>query len=205
MQTLNYMDFFAAAVTLFLIMDPLGNMPVFISILKHLPPKRRRLILIRELCLALIIMLVFLFGGDTVLHFMGLKQESVSIAGGIILFLIAIKMIFPSPGGLTGLAVGEEPFLVPMAIPLMAGPSILASLILMSNQVPNQLGLLTLALVGAWAVNAAILLCSEVLMKVLGERGLTAMERLMGMILVMISVQMLLDGIAHYLDKPIAG
>ncbi|MED5525318.1 MAG: YhgN family NAAT transporter [Pseudomonadota bacterium] len=199
------MDFFAAAVTLFLIMDPLGNMPVFISILKHLPPKRRRLILIRELCLALIIMLVFLFGGDTVLHFMGLKQESVSIAGGIILFLIAIKMIFPSPGGLTGLAVGEEPFLVPMAIPLMAGPSILASLILMSNQVPNQLGLLTLALVGAWAVNAAILLCSEVLMKVLGERGLTAMERLMGMILVMISVQMLLDGIAHYLDKPIAG
>ncbi len=205
MQTLNYMDFFAAAVTLFLIMDPLGNMPVFISILKHLPPKRRRIILIRELCLALIIMLVFLFGGDTVLHFMGLKQESVSIAGGIILFLIAIKMIFPSPGGLTGLAVGEEPFLVPMAIPLMAGPSILASLILMSNQVPNQLGLLTLALVGAWAVNAAILLCSEVLMKVLGERGLTAMERLMGMILVMISVQMLLDGIAHYLDKPIAG
>lgn len=199
MQTLNYMDFFAAAVTLFLIMDPLGNMPVFISILKHLPPKRRRIILIRELCLALIIMLVFLFGGDTVLHFMGLKQESVSIAGGIILFLIAIKMIFPSPGGLTGLAVGEEPFLVPMAIPLMAGPSILASLILMSNQVPNQLGLLTLALVGAWAVNAAILLCSEVLMKVLGERGLTAMERLMGMILVMISVQMLLDGIAHYL------
>ncbi|WP_417361588.1 YhgN family NAAT transporter [Gallaecimonas pentaromativorans] len=193
------MDFFAAAVTLFLIMDPLGNMPVFISILKHLPPKRRRIILIRELCLALIIMLVFLFGGDTVLHFMGLKQESVSIAGGIILFLIAIKMIFPSPGGLTGLAVGEEPFLVPMAIPLMAGPSILASLILMSNQVPNQLGLLTLALVGAWAVNAAILLCSEVLMKVLGERGLTAMERLMGMILVMISVQMLLDGIAHYL------
>lgn len=205
MQTLNYMDFFAAAVTLFLIMDPLGNMPVFISILKHLPPKRRRIILIRELCLALIIMLVFLFGGDTVLHFMGLKQESVSIAGGIILFLIAIKMIFPSPGGLTGLAVGEEPFLVPMAIPLMAGPSILASLILMSNQVPNQLGLLTLALVGAWAVNAAILLCSEVLMKVLGERGLTAMERLMGMILVMISVQMLLDGIAHYLDNPIAG
>ncbi|ROQ24281.1 YhgN family NAAT transporter [Gallaecimonas pentaromativorans] len=199
------MDFFAAAVTLFLIMDPLGNMPVFISILKHLPPKRRRIILIRELCLALIIMLVFLFGGDTVLHFMGLKQESVSIAGGIILFLIAIKMIFPSPGGLTGLAVGEEPFLVPMAIPLMAGPSILASLILMSNQVPNQLGLLTLALVGAWAVNAAILLCSEVLMKVLGERGLTAMERLMGMILVMISVQMLLDGIAHYLDNPIAG
>ncbi|WP_115720327.1 YhgN family NAAT transporter [Gallaecimonas mangrovi] len=192
------MDFFSAAVTLFLIMDPLGNMPVFISILKHLPAKRRRAILVRELCLALLIMLMFLFGGDTILHFMGLKQESVSIAGGIILFLIAIKMIFPSPGGLTGLAVGEEPFLVPMAIPLMAGPSILASLILMSNQVPNHLGLLTLALVGAWVVNAAILLCSEVLMKLLGERGLAAMERLMGMILVMISVQMFLNGIGHY-------
>ncbi|WKE65466.1 YhgN family NAAT transporter [Gallaecimonas kandeliae] len=195
------MDFFAAAVTLFLIMDPLGNMPVFISILRHLPAKRRRRILIRELCLALVIMLLFLFGGDSILHFLGLKQESVSIAGGIILFLIAIKMIFPSPGGVTGLAVGEEPFLVPMAIPLMAGPSILASLILMSNQAPNQMGLLTLALVGAWAVNAMILLFSEVLMKLMGERGLTAMERLMGMVLVMIAVQMFLDGIARYFVK----
>ena len=192
------MDYFAAAVTLFLIMDPLGNMPVFISILKHLPPKRRRIILVRELLLALGIMLIFLFGGDAVLHFLGLKQESVSIAGAIILFLIAIKMIFPSPGGVTGLAVGEEPFLVPMAIPLMAGPSILASLILMSNQAPQQMGMLTLALVGAWAVNAVILLFSELLMKIMGERGLVAMERLMGMILVMISVQMFLDGIAHY-------
>ncbi|WP_341502363.1 YhgN family NAAT transporter [Gallaecimonas sp. GXIMD4217] len=195
------MDFFAAAVTLFLIMDPLGNMPVFISILKHLPAKRRRIILIRELFLALAIMLLFLFGGETVLNFLGLRQESVSIAGGIILFLIAIKMIFPTPGGVTGLAVGEEPFLVPMAIPLMAGPSILAALILLSNQVPDQLGMLTVALVGAWAVNAVILMFSEVLMKVMGERGLTAMERLMGMILVMIAVQMFLDGIGRYLEQ----
>ncbi len=195
------MDFFAAAVTLFLIMDPLGNMPVFISILKHLPAKRRRIILIRELLLALGIMLLFLFGGEVVLNFLGLRQESVSIAGGIILFLIAIKMIFPRPGGVTGLAVGEEPFLVPMAIPLMAGPSILAALILLSNQAPDQIGMLTIALVGAWAVNAVILMFSEVLMKVMGERGLVAMERLMGMILVMIAVQMFLDGIAHYFGQ----
>ena len=193
------MDTFSAAVMLFLIMDPLGNLPVFLSILRHIDPKRRRKVMMRELLFSLAIMMAFLFAGQQILSFLNLRQEAVSIAGGIILFLIAIKMIFPSPGGVTGLAAGEEPFLVPMAIPMIAGPSILASLLLLANQEPTRMADWSLALLMAWGASAVILMFYEVFNKLLGERGLTAVERLMGMLLVMISVQMLLDGVHHYL------
>ncbi|MUG27312.1 YhgN family NAAT transporter [Aeromonas salmonicida] len=193
------MDTFSAAVMLFLIMDPLGNLPVFLSILRHIDPKRRRKVMMRELLFSLAIMMAFLFAGQQILNFLNLRQEAVSIAGGIILFLIAIKMIFPSEGGMTGLAAGEEPFLVPMAIPMIAGPSILASLLLLANQEPTRMTDWSLALLMAWGASAVILMFYEVFNKLLGERGLTAVERLMGMLLVMIAVQMLLDGVHHYL------
>lgn len=192
------MDTWSAAVMLFLIMDPLGNLPVFMSVLKTIERKRRRVILVRELCFALIILLIFLFSGQAVLDFLNVRQETVSIAGGIILFLIALKMIFPQHGNPLGLAVGEEPFLVPLAIPMIAGPSTLAALILLANQNPDRMVDWTIALGAAWIISAIILLFSEVFHRLLGERGLTAMERLMGMILVMIAIQMLLDGISHY-------
>ena len=193
------MDTFSAAVMLFLIMDPLGNLPVFLSILRHIDPKRRRKVMMRELLFSLAIMMAFLFAGQQILNFLNLRQEAVSIAGGIILFLIAIKMIFPCEGGVTGLAAGGEPFLVPMAIPMIAGPSILASLLLLANQEPTRMTDWSLALLMAWGASAVILMFYEVFNKLLGERGLTAVERLMGMLLVMIAVQMLLDGVHHYL------
>ena len=176
------MDTFSAAVMLFLIMDPLGNLPVFLSILRHVDPKRRRKVMLRELLFSLVIMMGFLFAGQQILSFLNLRQEAVSIAGGIILFLIAIKMIFPSPGGVTGLAAGEEPFLVPMAIPMIAGPSILASLLLLANQEPTRMVDWSLALLMAWGASAVILMFYELFNKLLGERGLTAVERLMGML-----------------------
>ncbi len=193
------MDTFSAAVMLFLIMDPLGNLPIFASILRHIEPKKRRRVLIRELLFALVIMLLFLFAGEAILNFLNLRSESVSIAGGIILFLIAIRMIFPQPGGVVGLAAGEEPFIVPMAIPLMAGPSVLAALILLAHTDGTRMMDWTVALLAAWGVSAVILLFYKVFTKVLGEKGLTAVERLMGMVLVMISVQMFLDGVASYM------
>ncbi|WP_199609879.1 YhgN family NAAT transporter [Flocculibacter collagenilyticus] len=192
------MDIITAAVTLFLIMDPLGNLPIVISALKNVEKSRRNIVLIRELILSLLIMLMFLFAGESILDFLNLRQESVSIAGGIILFLIAIKMIFPSPGGVIGVKEGEEPFLVPIAVPMIAGPSILAALLLLANQDPNRMMDWSLALIGAWLISAVILMFSGALHRMLGERGLTALERLMGMILVMIAVQMLLDGIGVY-------
>ncbi|GIU09317.1 UPF0056 inner membrane protein [Shewanella sp. c952] len=193
------MDTFSAAVMLFLIMDPLGNLPIFASILRHIEPKKRRRVLIRELLFALVIMLLFLFAGEAILNFLNLRSESVSIAGGIILFLIAIRMIFPQPGGVVGLAAGEEPFIVPMAIPLMAGPSVLAALILLAHTDGTRMMDWTIALLAAWGLSAIILLFYKVFTKVLGEKGLTAVERLMGMVLVMISVQMFLDGVASYM------
>ena len=195
------MDIFSAAVMLFLIMDPLGNLPIFASILRHIDPKKRRKVLIRELLFALIIMLSFLYAGEAILNFLNLRSESVSIAGGIILFLIAIKMIFPSPGGVAGLAAGEEPFIVPMAIPLMAGPSILAALILLAHTDSSRMIDWTIALVSAWGMSAVILMFYKLFTRILGEKGLIAVERLMGMVLVMISVQMLLDGISNYINS----
>ncbi|ABI69908.1 MAG: multiple antibiotic resistance protein [Shewanella sp.] len=197
------MDIFSAAVMLFLIMDPLGNLPIFASILRHIDPKKRRKVLIRELLFALVIMLSFLYAGEAILNFLNLRSESVSIAGGIILFLIAIKMIFPSPGGVAGLAAGEEPFIVPMAIPLMAGPSILAALILLAHTDSSRMTDWTIALVSAWGMSAVILMFYKLFTRILGEKGLIAVERLMGMVLVMISVQMLLDGISNYINSTV--
>ena len=192
------METWSAAITLFLIMDPLGNLPIFMSVLKSIEPKRRRIVLARELIFSLIIMMVFLYSGQAVLNFLSVKQETVSIAGGIILFLIALRMIFPQPGGVTGLAPGEEPFIVPLAIPMVAGPSILAALILLANQDHSRMLDWTVALGAAWLISATILMFSTTLHKILGERGLTAIERLMGMILIMISIQMFLDGLGQY-------
>lgn len=192
------MDTWSAAITLFLIMDPLGNLPVFMSVLKTIEPKRRRVVLARELLFSLIIMFTFLFSGQAVLDFLNVRQESVSIAGGIILFLIGLKMIFPQPGGVTGLTSGEEPFIVPLAIPMVAGPSVLAALILLANQDHSRMLDWSMALGAAWLASAAILMLSSTFHRLLGERGLIAIERLMGMILIMISIQMLLDGIGKY-------
>lgn len=189
----------SAFITLLLVMDPLGNVPIFLSVLKDVDPKRRQWVIFRELLIALGVLLLFLWGGTFALDFMGLKEESISIAGAIILFLIAIRMIFPSPYGLIGDAPDGEPFIVPLAIPAVAGPSSLAIAMLMVNADPSRMLHWTVALVGAWGVSAVVLMASPLLLKALGNRGLIAMERLMGMILVIIAVQMFFDGVATFL------
>ncbi len=167
-------EMISATILLLLIMDPLGNLPIFMSVLKHLEPKRRRMVLIREMLIALAIMLLFLFAGERILAFLNLRTETVSISGGVILFLIAIKMIFPSPEtSSTGLPAGEEPFLVPLAIPLVAGPSLLATLMLLSHQYPHQMSHLVGALLIAWGVTVVILLLSGVFCGCSAIKGLT--------------------------------
>ena len=192
----------SAALLLFLILDPLGNIPVFMSLLKPLSATRRRVVLLRELLIALGVLFGFLWGGIYVLQMMHLRQESVSIAGGIVLFLIGLKMIFPSPEGMFGEAPEGEPFIVPMAIPLVAGPSGMASVMLLGSQEPERMADWSLALLLAWVGTAAILFSATYLYKVLGQPVLIAIERLMGMLLVAISVQMLMDGVVTYLKVP---
>ena len=193
-------EMISATILLLLIMDPLGNLPIFMSVLKHLEPKRRRVVLMREMLIALILMLLFLFAGERILAFLNLRTETVSISGGIILFLIAIRMIFPSEeSSSSGLPAGEETFLVPLAIPLVAGPSLLATLMLLSHQYPNQMTHLVGALLIAWGLTVVILLMSGLFLRLLGDKGVNALERLMGLILIMLATQMFLDGIRTYL------
>ena len=197
------MTILSAALLLFLILDPLGNIPVFLSMLRRLEPRRQRIVLARELLIALGVLMLFLWAGKYALEVMHLRQESVSIAGGIVLFLIGIRMIFPPPEGLMGDIPGGEPFIVPMAIPLVAGPSGMAAVMLMGSKEPDRLADWSLALFLAWAATAAILFSATSLYRLLGSRALTAIERLMGMLLGAISVQMLLDGVGSYLGRAV--
>ena len=194
------MTVLSAALLLFLILDPLGNIPVFLSVLKPLAPKRQRAVLVRELLIALGVLMGFLWAGKYALEMMHLRQESVQIAGGIVLFLIGIRMIFPRPEGLMGELPGGEPFIVPLAIPLVAGPSGMAAVMLMGSNEPGRLWDWSLALMIAWGATAVILFSATLLYKYLGRSALIALERLMGMLLVAISVQMVLDGIGTYLQ-----
>jgi multiple antibiotic resistance protein len=189
----------SAIITLFLIMDPLGNVPLFLSVLRGVPAARRRAVLVREVLLAYVVLIVFLVAGGSVTRYLHLQQESLSIAGGIVLFLIALRMIFPNEHGLIGDTIDGEPFLVPLAIPLFAGPSTLAALLLLRSTL-SLAGLFS-AMTIAWAASAAILLASTFFYRVLRERGLMAMERLMGMLLVMVAVQMLMDGLKVVLAR----
>lgn len=195
------MDIVSTAILLFMIMDPLGNMPIFLSVLNTVPEERRRKVLVREMIISLIVMLIFLFIGGHVMSLMGLRQESVAIGGGLVLMLIALKMVFPTKEGVLGHQPEGEPFIVPLAIPLIAGPSILAALMVMTHQFPGHPFQWLAAIFLAWGATAAIMLFSDRLLKILGKRGIIAMERLMGMILVILSVQLLLDGIVDFINR----
>ena len=189
----------SAAVLLFLLMDPIGNIPILLAVLKDIELRRQRTIIIRELLIALGILVFFIFTGRPMLNFMHLQKEAVTIAGGIILLIIGLRMIFPKPEGVMGQTPGGEPFLVPIAIPMIAGPSVLSMLILMTQGSPGNRVSLVLSLVIAWIMSFMILLVAPALIKVLKQRGLIALERFMGMILVMMAVQMLLDGFRQIL------
>ncbi|NUR23775.1 YhgN family NAAT transporter [Frateuria sp.] len=194
----------SAGILLFLIMDPLGNIPFFLSLLKHVPPKRRRWVMIRELLIALGVLLGFLVGGQHILKLLQLKQESISIAGGIVLFLIGIRMVFPpAEGGIFGKAGEGEPFIVPMAIPGVAGPSAMAALLLLTNTSPGRTADWAIALLLAWLATSLILLSSTYLFRWLGESVLTALERVMGMLLIALSVQMFMGGVAAFLHMQV--
>lgn len=186
----------SAALLLFFVMDPFGNAPLAISLLRDVEKSRRRFVLMRELLIALGVLVFFLFFGEHILRFMGLQQESVSIAGGIVLGVIGLRMIFPRKEGVMGAQVGGEPFIVPLAIPLIAGPSAMAMVILMAKSNPGAMGMWLGALLLAWSATAIVMMASPLLLRVLRERGLTAIERLMGMVLIMLAVQMVVNGVS---------
>jgi len=191
------MNLLALATTFFLVFDPFGNVAVFHTILSKLPEHRRRPVLIREMLIALAVMLLFLAAGREILGFLNLKPPALSISGGIILFLIALGMLFPNRSVMSEVET-DEPFIVPMAVPMFAGPSAIALLLLTVTKHPGQLATIGAALGLAWAASAGILLLSPLIMRFLGRKGTRALERLMGLLLILVAVQMFLDGLADY-------
>jgi len=187
------------AFLLFFVLDPIGNIPIFLGALRQVPPERRRRVVLRECAIAFGVLLLFILIGRPFLQLLHLSEPSIGIAGGIILFLIALKMIFPGPDGLLGMVSGGEgePLLFPLAVPTVAGPSALATVLLLVST--NPLGECLAALTAVMTVSTLILLGAERIAQFAGPRVMTAAERLMGLILTAIAVEMFLGGVRTYL------
>ncbi|GLR18759.1 MarC family protein [Portibacter lacus] len=190
----------STALVLTFILDPFGNVPLLLTILKDIDRKKHRRIIIREMLIGLVILLLFLFAGRGFLNLFHLETSSVSIAGGLIFLIIALKLIFPAADGSSIFASTGEPFIVPIAMPMVAGPSALATLMVMANNHEGHLSGLFFAVLIAWAITATILLSSPLFFRLLRKKGLVALEKLMGMLLLIMAVQMLLDGISEYIN-----
>ena len=195
------MTLLSAAVLLFFVMDPLGNVPLFLSALRHVEPSRYRIVILRELLIALVILVAFLFVGRYLLDLLHVSRAALTAGGGVILLLIALRMIFPTAERSLHEEVREEPFVVPLAVPYTAGPSMMATELLFMSREPERWPVWLGAVVLAWLASAAILYFAANLRKLLGDRGLTAVERLMGMLLVVVAVEMLMTGVAEYLGR----
>ena len=191
--------FISSVITLALVMDGFGNIPLFIAALKKVAPERRKTVLIRELAIALIIMVAFLFLGKWFLRAFGIHEYSLSIAGGIILFIISVKLVFGGDEEPKNDPKEDEPFVVPLAIPLVAGPAALSMVMITAAQQSNKF--ITLgAVIVASIINSIILMASFPISNLLGKRGLIAIERLTGMILILMSVDMVMGGISTFMS-----
>lgn len=191
----------SAFVLLFLVIDPFGNVPFFVAALKEVDQARRKRVIVRELLIAYAVMVVFLFAGEPFLRILGISGPALTIAGGVILFLIALRMVFPMRGRSAMEEIEGEPFIVPLAIPYVAGPSVLAVEMLLMSDEPSRWPIWLLAVTAAWAATSVVVFFGSQVAERLGPRGLIAIERLMGMILVAIAIQMFLTGADTYFGR----
>jgi MarC family membrane protein len=189
---MNY-TFWSATILLVLITDPIGNIPIFANALKHVAPERRARVILREILIAFALLLTFMFVGESFLEVMNLSELSLQIGGGVILFLIALRMVFPPPHGTEPEIVGE-PLIVPLAVPAVAGPSALATVLLLVSQQPERRLEWIAALCVTMLVSAVVLVSAERIQRLIGDRLVLAMERLMGLVLVAVAIEMMLGG-----------
>jgi len=190
--------FISTTILLLLVTDPLGGFPVYVTLMKNVPRERRMRVILREAGVAFLVLLAFMWFGRAFMSLMHLSETSLGIAGGVVLFLIALRMIFPNPGGVMGEAGSGEPFIVPLAIPMMAGPSALATILLLVAHGPERMPEIFAALCVTMLVTVITLASTERISRFLGEAVTTAFERLMGLVLIAIAVEMLLSGIQTY-------
>ena len=194
---MNY-TFVSATILLILITDPIGNIPIFANALQHVAPERRARVILREVLIAFVLLLTFMFVGESFLRVMNLSELSLQIGGGVILFLIALRMIFPPPKGTDTPEAPTEPLIVPLAIPAIAGPSALATVLLLVSQAPEKRLTWIAALCVTMTVSAVVLVLAERIQRVAGDRIVVALERLMGLVLVALSIEMMLRGIRTF-------
>jgi len=195
------MEVLSTAFLLFLVLDPVGNIPAFLAVLNSVPPERHTRIILREMLIALATLVLFLLLGQYILAALQVSYSSLGVAGGIIMFLIALRMVFPVPRGLAPEDLDGEPFIVPLAIPLVAGPAAMATLMLLMARRPQDWLKWLAALLLAWSVSGGILLFAERLGRLLGKRTLNAIERLMGLILTAVAVEMFINGLGQAYQK----
>jgi MarC family membrane protein len=193
-------ELLSAFVLLTLVVDPFGNLPIVNALVANVAPERRRRVILRECLLAYLLLLAFMFGGQGFLALLRLSQLALSIAGGVILFLIALRMVFHAPEAIFGDSTAGEPFIVPLAIPFIAGPSAIATVMLLASRDPASSWKLVVALTLAMLVTALVLAAGEAIQRAIGQRAVEAIQRLMGLILTAIAVQMLLDGFRQFLN-----
>ena len=189
---MNY-TFASATILLLLITDPVGNIPVFANALKHVAPERRARVILREILIAFFLLLTFMFVGEGFLRVMNLSELSLQIGGGVILFLIALRMVFPPPAAEEA-EILTEPLIVPLAIPAIAGPSALATVLLLVSQQPERRWEWIAALCVTMVISAVVLVSAERIQRIVGPRLVTAVERLMGLVLVSVAIEMMLRG-----------
>lgn len=191
-------SFFQTFILLLLVTDPFGNVPLFVSALNPVPPARRARIVVRECAIAFLLLLIFMFFGRHFLAALNLTEVSLRIGGSVILLLIAIRMVFPHPDGVLGRTEGGEPFIVPLAIPALAGPSALATVLLFGSSTMQEVMVHVAALAAVGVVWLAVFLSADRLQRLLGTQVMTAFERLMGLILTAMSIEMLLGGVREF-------
>jgi len=191
-------SFASAVVILLLVTDPVGNIPLFVALLRPVAPERRVRVILRECAIAFAVLVAFVLFGSRLLELFGLSDLSLTLAGGTILFLIALRMIFRSPEGIFGDSPSGEPLIVPLAIPSIAGPAAIATVVLLVSRAPQRMGEWLAAVAVAIVVSLATLLLAERISRWVGERALVAFERLLGLLLTAIAVEMLLRGIEGF-------
>jgi MarC family membrane protein len=191
--------FLSALVLLLLVLDPFGSLPVFISVMRQVAPERRTRVALRESALAFGVLLAFMLTGQVFLSLMRLSERSLEVAGGVILLIIAVRMIFASGGEIYAAdAKGREPLIFPLAVPLLAGPSAMATVLLLASRQPDRLLTWVGALTVAMLVSAAVLLGADRIRRWIGSSMVSAIEKLMGLVLTAIAVEMILAGLKRY-------
>ena len=196
-------SFLSAFILLLLVLDPLGSLPVFIPIMRSVAPERRAWVAVREVGIAFGVLLTFMFLGEGFLNVMRLSERALEVAGGVILLMVAIRMIFGHAGGVYGVPEGREPLIFPLAVPLLAGPSAMATVLLLASRQPDRIGEWIAALSAAMLVSGLTLLLADRIRRLVGDSVVSALEKLMGLVLTAIAVEMILAGLKRYFMAPL--